>query len=192
MEIWKWVNGYEDRYEISNFGNIRSYYMGRGAQKGIPAKMAKKLKGRGGQILTKISKPRKTQLNKYGYRYVHLMKNKITKQKLIHRLIAEAFIPNPDSSKSFVNHKNGIKNDNRIENLEWCTLKQNTQHALKNGLMPVGEKSYMAKLSNSQVQRIRLIREISPKMSYEKIGKLFGASFSTVHQICRHLSWKHI
>lgn len=113
-EIWEAIPNYEGLYEISNFGRVKS----------ILRKRMKK------DILERILKPQKCTK---GYYNVHLSKNSVRKRVWIHRLIAEAFIQNPEN-KPQVNHINAIKTDNSIDNLEWVTAKENTKHAHLAGL----------------------------------------------------------
>jgi len=74
--------------------------------------------------------------NKHGYRRVGLYSNGRTRTINVHRLVAETFIPNPEN-KPCVNHINGVRDDNRIENLEWCTYSENTLHAFRLGLKTI-------------------------------------------------------
>lgn len=114
--IWSPISGYEDLYKISNTGKIISLHK----------------RNRNYEISQRIDRA--------GYNTVRLSKNGENATKYIHRLIAYAFIP-PVEGKLFVNHVNGDKLDNRIENLEWVTFAENMQHAYKIGLIRKIEKN---------------------------------------------------
>ena len=110
-EIWKDIDGYEGLYQISNLGNVKS------------------LTNRSNHKEEKILK-----LNTNGkYYLVNLCKNTKRKTLLIHRLVAKAFVDNPNNLPQ-INHINGNKLDNRAVNLEWCTCRTNIIHSIKNGL----------------------------------------------------------
>ena len=113
-EIWKDIKGYEGSYQVSNLGSVKSLNRFDSA--------GHKLKGK---IL-------KACINFDGYHQVILCNGRI-KTFTSHRLIASAFIPNPEN-KPEVNHKKGIKLDNRASELEWCTRSENMQHAYDIGL----------------------------------------------------------
>ena len=104
-EIWKDIQGYPN-YQVSNLGNVKSFHKGK----------------------EKILKPDK---NEGGYLYVNLYKEGKQKRFRVHRLVATAFLDNPNNYPE-VNHKNEIKTDNRVDNLEWCTPKYNANYGTRN------------------------------------------------------------
>lgn len=123
-----------------------------------------------------------------GYPHIHLTKNGKAKLISVHRLIALHFIPNP-LKKRCVNHKNGVKDDNRIENLEWCTHAENMQHAFGIGTQKgmKGRKHPMAKLTEDEVLEIRKSKE-----PHYMISAMYDISLNYVGQIKRKERWKHI
>lgn len=122
MEIWKDIIGYEGLYQISNLGRVksleRSYFIGRWKIKTSKVTVKEK-------ILCKST-------YKEGYNYVVLSKGPAVKKFKIHRLIAIHFIPNPNNYP-IINHINAVRDDNRIENIEWCTHSHNLKHKFKLG-----------------------------------------------------------
>lgn len=123
---------------------------------------------------------RKLTLDRTGYLRVALCFNGAYTKYLVHRLVAEAFLPNPES-KPQVNHINGIKTDNRVENLEWCTSSENIAHAYATGLtINHGDNNGNSKLNEQQVHDIRALKG---KMSQRKIAAVFGVSQCQVHNI---------
>lgn len=115
-EIWRPVRGYEGWYEVSNFGRVRSLtHM-------IPHYC-------GGERIVR-GKILKQYFTKWGYKYVMLYKDGVSKHSVVHRLVAEAFIPNPNNLPC-VNHKDEDKTNNHVENLEWCTYAYNNNYGTK-------------------------------------------------------------
>lgn len=117
-EIWVNIVDFEEKYQISNDGKVKS--LSRLIWNGNGFRKTKDV-----LLKTLIDKSR-------GYQYVYLSKNDISKCFMIHSLVAEHFISNPEN-KPQVNHINANKTDNRIENLEWCTQSENIKHAFKIG-----------------------------------------------------------
>lgn len=113
-EIWKDINGYEGLYQISNFGNVKSV-----------DRISKHSNG----DLTLKGKLLKSVKNSRGYLQVDLCKNGKIKKILIHRLVAQTFLPNPDN-KPHIDHINTITTDNRVINLRWVTQKENINNPL--------------------------------------------------------------
>ena len=119
-EVWKDVKGYEGLYQVSNLGNVKSLYG---------------LCGRKYVKREKILKKTKKRANGNYYReVVTLRKDKKKKEFKVHRLVAEAFLPNLEN-KPMVNHIDGNSFNNNVNNLEWCTARENVVHAYETGLM---------------------------------------------------------
>lgn len=178
MEEWRPVPGYEGRYEVSNLGRCRSWRTSQGQTLAEP-------------LIKGICR------TKDGYSRVSFYKENTNKRFFIHRLVALVFIHNPDEKK-VVNHKNGIKSDNRAENLEWVTDVENKQHAWRMGLIPRlpirrGQASHRAILNDAQVREIRqqyLFR--SPTFSRTALAQKYGVSVGSINNILLRRSWKHL
>lgn len=134
-EIWKDIKGYEGLYKVSNLG---------------------KLKNAKGDIIGKC-------IIKEGYNRLQLINNHTKKNYLVHRLVALNFIDNPNNYEC-INHKNGIKTDNRVENLEWCTRKYNNLHAIANGLNIPYVRCIAIGVDNS-IQEFNSLKEASIKLN---------------------------
>lgn len=121
MEVWKDIKGYEGLYQVSNLGRVKSLKRQRDVNL---------LYSNTATVPEKILKYGTSQ----GYLAVTLAKNKVNKKIRVHKLVALNFIPNPEN-KPYINHKDGNKHNNNVENLEWITPKENTKHAYANKLM---------------------------------------------------------
>jgi len=167
-EVWKDIPDYEGIYQASTLGRIRS----------LP---------RTGTYLRIL----KTRINKKtGYERITLLANRKKKDHCIHRLIMLAFVGESDLD---VNHKNGIKGDNRLENLEYSTKSENMKHSYKTGLSKaqVGENVNGSKLKEKQVFEIKKLIQ-KKKLTLTKIAEMFNVHVVTISDIKRNVTWKHI
>jgi len=173
-EIWKDIVGYEGYYQVSNYGRIRT--------------LDKISKNRWGEYL-KRGKMRKLYLTKHGYVQMDLSKFGRKKSFKVHRLLAIAFIPNPEN-KRCVNHIDGNKTNNHIDNLEWVTDSENVIHGFKIGLItrPLGQDHHGSKLTDKDVLYIRSEKSISNV----EIAKKYGLCRSTIIKIKSRILWSHI
>lgn len=132
VEIWKDITGYEGTYQISNYGRVKSLDREIHKNNGV-------IEHRNGQIM-------KLLLDKDGYCILGLrIKNKIKKSFRVHRLVAEAFIENPDNLPE-VNHKDEDKSNNCVENLEWCTCAYNINYGTHNQKVANSNKNHPNKI----------------------------------------------
>jgi hypothetical protein len=160
LEIWKNIVGYEN-YQISNLLNVRN----------------------SNGLILKIS------LNSNYYRF-GLSKNNKLKYIRLHRLVAIAFIPNPENLPC-INHIDGNKLNNNIDNLEWCTYRHNQLHAYRTGLrIPIenkGIKNHQAKLTNEDVIFIR-----NSDLKIKELCEIYGLKHQAISKIILRQRWTHI
>ena len=165
-EVWKDIIDYEGIYQGSNFGRIKSFNKGK--------------------II--ILKP---LLQKDGYLTVNLFKNRKQKTCKIHIVIAKAFIANPEN-KPTVNHEDGNKFNNCVDNLVWATVKENNEHAYNSGLKRLGEDNAQAKLTNEQVRWIRENCILGAKeLGANALAKKFGVTKAVVLNIMHYRGYKN-
>lgn len=168
MEIWKTVAG-NDNYAISSLGRVRRTTPAKGATAG------------------RMLKP---GLGSHGYFGISLGRRN---HHLVHRLVAAAFLA-PVSGLTQVNHINGDKTDNRLENLEWSNNSLNRLHAMKLGLydgppLKQGMAQGNARLTDDQVRQIRIRRGAG--IPYAAIASEFGVSTTLAFYVCKE-GWKHV
>ena len=149
----KWVRVEDTNYEISNYGRM---------------------------VNIKTGNLLKTQANKKGYQVVRVTINRVKRTFRIHRLVAQYFVSNPDN-KTQVNHIDGNKNNNRYDNLEWCSNAENAHHAIKTGLWESVIKS--SRLENEKRKKKVIARNIHTNEVLR---------FSSISDAERHIGTRHI
>lgn len=167
QEIWKDIEGYEGLYQVSNLGNIKSL---------------KRKTWNGYIFVQKEDLILKPGLNAKKYLYVSLSKDNKTHTYRVHRLVAQTFIPNPEN-KPQVNHIDGNKSNNNVDNLEWCTNSENQIHAFKLGLKPsfIGSKNPNCKKINQYDLDGNFIKQWN---SFYDIKRILNIDRSLIWRCC--------
>lgn len=170
QEIWKDIPEYEGLYQVSNMGRVKSFHKWRGHKEYIT----------------------NGHPNRDGYMKVDMRKGKDRQVKSIHTLVLNTFlgiIPDRDC-----NHINGIKSDNRLENLEYCTKSENVTHAYKSlGKISTlrGENNWTSKLTHNDVRKIKELYATGEYFQRE-IGKMFNVTQANISLIIKGRNWKHL
>lgn len=174
-EIWKPIAKLDNRYEVSNFGNVRSTWH-------TIIDTLWRQRYRSGKVLTKDLWIR----GEYYYVRVHLPQDKVNTRMAIHRLVAETFLPNPDNLPC-VNHKDENKLNNRVDNLEWCTWKYNTNYGTG--------KARWAYAARNQKHRSTPILQfdlewnlVAEYPSFKEAQRQIGHSYANIWNCCNGIS----
>lgn len=183
MEEWKWIAGYEGRYEVSNQGRVRSFCRVNGTRYSDRKEP---------QVLRRY-------LGKNGYLYISLTdlghKHKHC-QLLLHRVMSLAFIPNPEN-KPYINHIDGNRANCALSNFEWVTQSENILHGISIGRLTVaknparGEQAHKSNLTDLDVRAIRK-RHAQGGLSYSQLGREYGVADITIKRIVKRRNWTHI
>lgn len=166
MEVWKPIHSLDDKYEASTFGNIRN---------------------------AKTKKQKSIVFDghywKFGFDYVFDGKRHMGWYR-VHKAVAETFIPNP-LNKETVNHIDGDHRNNAIENLEWATAKEQSDHAARVLKRNCGENAYQTRLKNSDVKEMRRLYEEEGK-SVREIADLYKITVPNARRIVKYERWRNI
>jgi hypothetical protein len=174
--IWKDVKGFEGIYQVSSTGILKC----------LERRIKRPKKG---EYISK-SILRKGNIGKRGYVQIPLSKNGKRYSKTMHQIVAVSFLENPNNYKE-VNHINGIKHDNRVENLEWCSRSENIIHAVKTGLLPVtkGSERIQSKITEEQAIEIKYSDKSIKGITFAKKYNVTNANISNIR---KGVTWKHI
>ena len=176
-EQWKDIPGYAGLYQVSNMGNVKS--LDRRVDNG---------QGGTNIVQERILKP---ICSTNGYAHVSPSRNGKVKNCLVHRLVLMTFNRMPEDGEG-CNHINGVKDDNRIENLEWTTQLENIRHAIDVlGKDTKGEGNGHSKLTEADVLEIRKLHATGRYLQRE-LGKMFGVDKTTIGCMVRRDTWTHI
>jgi len=176
QELFKDIIELDCQFSISNFGRV--------------IKKERKAISKSGFRTIKEGEPL-FQDNGKGYKQLYISLNSKRSVFYVHRLVADYFKDNPFSLPE-VNHLDGDKSNNHVDNIEWVTRKGNKEHAVKNGLIPCGEDCSFSKLTEDQVRAIRRLYRMNPKFNKLKLSKKLNVSDATIHKIIKNQRWKHI
>lgn len=169
-ELWKDIPGFAGRYQVSNLGKIKSLNYNRSGRPGI----------------IKLCRSKK------GYLRTTLWFGKNRKTMTVHRVVSLVFIDNPKDLKE-VNHIDGDKENNAVQNLEWCTRGGNIKHAYKQGLRSAqGGNNANAKLKESDVLKIRGVFAKEKTPTFKSIAQEYKVSPSTIKKVVTRQSWPQI
>lgn len=175
-ELWKHARGYENLYLVSNLGRVKAV-----------TRIVTRSNGRPYTINSKILKPAQDSC---GYLRVALMKNGKLNTEKVHRLVAKTFLVDDYSLE--VNHIDGDKQNNNVDNLEFLSRSQNQKHAFKIGLQKpkLGSSNPSAKIDEIKVLTIKTLIKCGYKL--KKISNGLNISYHIVKDINRNKTWKHI
>lgn len=180
IEEWRDVVGAEDRYQVSNFGKVKSKsYVKHGRNIHGPFSFTTK------------SAAMSTPLNAYGYPAINLrLSNGEDRPVAVHRLVAEAFIPNPNALPQ-VNHKDSDRANNCVSNLEWVSAQDNVKHGFESGFhTTAGEDHPRSVLNDEVVRRIRSMKAEGWRVT--DIARSLNLKYHTVHKVAKGLNWSHV
>lgn len=173
MEIWKDIEGFEGLYQISNMGRVKS----------LPRQIASRY----------IPKERilSTIISTQGYPYANFCRDGIVKRMKLHRLVAKAFIPNPDN-KPDINHIDAVRHNNEASNLEWCTKSENGLHAYRMGLNKGSRKTKNNGESNGNK---KITSDTARKIYFDEgsnrvLAKKYGVGKTTIGSIKQGKAWR--